>query len=91
MIEAEEHLGVIVHPDEWRPGATCDDCRAAYRARLDALRGHVPNANIKRLQVERESGTSSRDIEREIVETAKAEGRELARPSDYPNVNWKGR
>jgi len=91
MIEPEEHLGVIVHQDEWRPGATCDDCRAAYQERLNRLRGHVPRANIKRLQMERESHTSSRDVERSIIKSAKEEGRDLARPSDYPNVEWKGR
>lgn len=90
-MEEEEHLGVLAHPDEWRPGATCADCRAAYRDRLAALRGQPPMVNIKRLQMERESRTSSRDIEREIVESAKAEGRDLARPADYPNVEWKGR
>jgi len=89
MEEAEEHLGVIVHQDEWRPGATCADCRAAYKARLDALRGHVPLVNIKRLRAENASGISSRDIERDVVESAKAEGRELARPSDYPHLDGR--
>jgi len=88
-VEPEEHLGVIVHTDEWRPGATCAECRAAYQARLAALRGHVPHANIKRLQAERESHTSSRDIERSIVQSAKAEGRDLARPADYPHLDGR--
>lgn len=88
-MEAEEHLGVIAHSDEWRPGATCADCRTAYLERLVALRGQVPLANIKRLRAENASGISSRDIEREIVQSAKSEGRELARPSDFASAHWK--
>ena len=88
-MEPEEHLGVIVHQDEWRPGATCPECRAAYRARLDELRGRVPAANLRRLRHERETGISSRDVERSTIEAAKRDGRELARPADYATQHWK--
>ena len=88
-VEPEEHQGILAHKDEWRPGATCDTCRAAYAARQAALRGQVPRVNIKRLQMERESHTSSRDVEREIVRAAKKEGRELARPADYPHLDGR--
>jgi hypothetical protein len=87
--EVEEHQGVLVHQDEWRPGATCGDCQTAYRDRLAALRGQVPNVKIARLQAERESGISSRDIERSVIASARAEGRELARPADYATAHWK--
>lgn len=89
MIEPEEHLGVLAHQDEWRPGATCDACAHALQDRYDRLRGVVPAANIRRLQHERETGTSSRDVEREVIESARREGRELARPSDFATQHWK--
>ena len=88
-MEAEEHLGVLTHQDEWRPGATCDDCALALQRRYQALRGVVPAANIRRLQHERESGMSSRDVEREVIESARRDGRELARPSDFATQHWK--
>lgn len=88
-MEQEEHLGILVHQDEWRPGATCADCRAAYQERMARLKGHVPRVNIRRLQMERESHTSSRDIERSIIKSAKEEGRDLARPADYPHLDGR--
>lgn len=88
MVEPEEHLGVS-HPDEWLPGHTCDRCRQDLAQRLLELRGDVPHVNIRRLQMERETGMSSRDVEREVIESARKEGRELARPSDFATQHWK--
>lgn len=88
-VEPEEHLGIIAHPDEWRPGWTCDDCRMAYEMRMMELRNPAPRANLRRLRHERETGVSSRDVERDTIESARREGRDLARPSDFATQHWK--
>ena len=92
-MEPIEHLGVIVHTDEWRPGATCDECREALEARRAVLAGgqkHV-NFNLRRLRVQNAAHVTSREIAREITDSAKAEGRDLARPSDYATQHWNAR
>ena len=35
---------------------------------------------------ENRSGISSRDIERSVIAEAKKEGRDLARPADFPHL-----
>lgn len=87
--EVEEHQGVLAHVDEWRPGSSCDECRAALAEKYASLRGQVPHANIARLVHERETGISSRDVERSVIQSARAEGRDLARPADYATAHWK--
>ena len=61
---------------------------AEYRAEQPA-NGKRVNFNLRRLRRQNEEGTTSREIAREIVDKAKAEGRELGRPSDYATQHWK--
>lgn len=79
---ATQHV-CVKHPDtpgEWVDG-TLGGCPYHIRA-------GVPNYSpgSLRLRKELESGQSMREVEKEIVDSAKAEGRDLARPSDFPHL-----
>lgn len=76
---ATEHI-CPRHPDkpgEWVDGSVkgCDHHN----------KSGVPNVSpgIMRLRSENETGISSNDIEKNIIEEAKKSGRDLHRPSDF--------
>jgi hypothetical protein len=71
------------HPDT--PGAWVEG--TVDRCPYHGLRAK-PNmtAGLKRLIRDNRSGISSRDVERSVIQEAKREGRDLARPADYPHL-----
>ena len=77
-LDDREHQSVgPSHPDDWRPGFTCEDCeahRAMNIARYDGV--VVPMFNIKRLQNENEAGITQQEMHRDVIESAKRDGRE---------------
>jgi len=79
--EPEMHQGGIAHTDEWLPGGP-DDCGFCKRALADmraAKNGGTVMANIMRLKSDNASHVTQNEIGREIVETAKRDGREIER------------
>lgn len=85
MSEPVEHLGWdATHPDEWRLGATCDECAAHIRSKRAIADGSA-NAplwtGLKRLESDRENGQTQRELQKEIFDSARAEGRDIERAS----------
>lgn len=57
------------------------DCFGCHVLSVDLL-----TANLIR---DREQHTTQREIERDIINAAKEDGRDLARPSDFPNLEFR--
>lgn len=69
---------------------SCPDVeRMAQEYRDEAAGRKVVNFNIRRLRKQNEAGVTSRELAKDIVESAKREGRDLARPSDFATQHWK--
>jgi hypothetical protein len=71
-----EHQGIGTHEDEWRPGLTCDDCRARHQSNV-ARRQQAPMANLARLRSDNEAGVTQHGMARETYEAARASGDDL--------------
>lgn len=46
----------------------------------------LATANLER---DRANHTTQQGVEKEIVDAAKADGRDLARPADFPHFDWR--
>ena len=79
--EPTEHQGVGEggHQD-WRIGHTCDECTARAAAKLAASHsGMQVNFNISRLKSDNTAHVTQRQLGREVIESAKRDGREIER------------
>lgn len=79
MADPVEHLGYAeTHPEEWRLGVTCEDCRSHVAARREAHGGGKQVAfAIHRLKNDNQGGYTQHELHRDIVESAKADGRDI--------------
>jgi len=78
MTEPLEHLG-WTHPKTWMPDHTCDACRDHVRRRMEGVGGKAPYMNIKRLQADNAGGYTQHGLQREIIDAARTNGREINR------------
>ena len=79
--EPTEHQSLAsgVHPDEWRAGATCDDCQRAYAMTREMKRGVGPMYNLAWLRSSNEAGVTAMGMVKEMVDDAKESGRDMRR------------
>lgn len=74
-----EHLSLETgpHPDEWRDGATCDDCQIAHEMRVHELRNEGPLYNLEWLKKSNALGQSAYAFRDEIYEGARESGKDI--------------
>ena len=63
--------------------------RLAAQYREETAARKTVRFNVRRLRRQNEAGLTSREIAHDIVDRAKAEGRDLARPADYATQHWR--
>jgi hypothetical protein len=75
-----EHLGWdATHPNDWRPGYSCDECDAYIETRAKRFVAKAPSFNISRLKADNAGHYTQRELAQEVVDKAKAQGREIER------------
>lgn len=79
MGKGTEHVSLEsgTHPDEWRDGATCDDCQRLLARRREQLRGEQAYWNINWLQQSNAMGETAIQMRQEMYDEAKRTGKDM--------------
>ena len=79
MTEPTEHLSLDsgVHPDDWRPGATCDTCIAEHELRMQEKHNVGAYWGIEWLKKSNEVGETAMQMRQEIYDGARESGRDI--------------
>ena len=79
MTEPTEHLSLArgSHPDEWWPGATCDECQLLLKINRDENWGEAAYFNIEWLRKSNEVGETAEQMRKDIYDGARESGRDI--------------
>jgi hypothetical protein len=75
-----EHLGLMsTHPDEWREGATCDECKVTAQKLRAGVYRQGPIFSDRWLKASNREGVTADKVKQEIYDSAREDGRDIQR------------
>ena len=75
-----EHLGLMAtHPEEWRPGATCDECKVTAQKLRAGVYRQGPIIVDRWLKVSNAQGYTENEVKQEIYDAAREDGKDIRR------------
>lgn len=74
------------HPDEWRTGATCDECKDQYEMNKLTKRNPTPGFNLAWLKNSNAVGQTANEMVKEIYDGARESGSDIRKVGESAKV-----